>query len=179
VPGWGLYPHCGPKSPMEPSLELDDAPKCVQIEHSIIGAIQVSRDEVQEDPCLIRISDSIVDATRSDRIAVGAPEKLCAFAILDIRRSTVFGKVQTHALELGENSIFMGSMLVCRRQHGCMRFCYVTPGSRTPRRYECQPDLVESAALALARQSFGGRERQPAHERAFARAARVQQHSLW
>jgi hypothetical protein len=26
-----------------------------------------------------------------------------------------------------------------------MRFCYVTPGSRTPRRYNCQPDLVEQA----------------------------------
>jgi hypothetical protein len=30
-----------------------------------------------------------------------------------------------------------------------MRFCYVTPGSRTPRRYECQPDLVENAVRAL------------------------------
>jgi hypothetical protein len=27
-----------------------------------------------------------------------------------------------------------------------MRFCYVTPGSRTPRRYECQPDGAEGAA---------------------------------
>ena len=24
-----------------------------------------------------------------------------------------------------------------------MRFCYVTPESRTPRRYECQPEMVE------------------------------------
>jgi hypothetical protein len=152
VPGWGLHLDCRPASPMEASLQLDDAPKCVHIEHSIIGAIQVNRDEVKEDPLLIRISDSIVDATRPDRLAVGAPEKLCAFAILNIRRTTVFGKVQTHALELGENSIFIGSMLVCRRQQGCMRFCYVTPGSSTPRRYECQPDLVENSALALARQ---------------------------
>ena len=30
-----------------------------------------------------------------------------------------------------------------------MRFCYVTPGSRTPRRYECQPDLVEKAVGVL------------------------------
>lgn len=151
VPGRGLYRDCRPASPMEAGLELDDAPRCVQIEHSIIGAIQVNRDEVTEDPCLIRISDSIVDATKVNRIAIGAPEKLCAFAVLDIRRSTVFGKVQTHAIELAENSIFMGSILACRRQQGCMRFCYVTPDSRTPRRYECQPDLVESGALALAK----------------------------
>ena len=30
-----------------------------------------------------------------------------------------------------------------------MRFCYVPPGSRTPRRYECQPDLVDAAVAAL------------------------------
>ena len=30
------------------------------------------------------------------------------------------------------------------------RFCYVPPGSRTPKRYECQPDMVERDVLALA-----------------------------
>jgi hypothetical protein len=38
----------------------------------------------------------------------------------------------------------MGSITVARRQLGCMRFCYAPPGSRTPRRYECQPDLVDA-----------------------------------
>jgi hypothetical protein len=28
-----------------------------------------------------------------------------------------------------------------------MRFCYVPPGCRTPRRYHCQPDLVEKPIL--------------------------------
>ena len=39
----------------------------------------------------------------------------------------------------------MGTMKVARRQIGCIRFSYVTPGSRTPRRFQCQPDLVEQA----------------------------------
>ena len=39
----------------------------------------------------------------------------------------------------------MGLVRACRRQIGCMRFSYVPPGSRTPRRYECQPDLVDKA----------------------------------
>ena len=30
-----------------------------------------------------------------------------------------------------------------------MRFCYIVPGARTPRRYECQPDLVEQAVADL------------------------------
>jgi hypothetical protein len=152
VPGWGLDCNCDPTRPTEPSLELDNAPNCLRIEHSIVGAIQVNRDEVREDPCRIYISDSIVDATSADSIAVGAPEKLCAFSILDIRRCTVFGMVQTHAIEMAENCIFMGVITDCRRQQGCMRFCYVASGSRTPKRYECQPDLVERAVLALAQQ---------------------------
>jgi len=149
VPGWGLQCNCAPLHPTEPSLELINSPGCVNIEHSIIGSIQVDRDEVKEDPGLIHISDSIVDATSPGRVALGAPESLCAYAALTIKRSTVFGQIQTHAIQLAENSIFTGSILACRRQQGCMRFCYVPPGSRTPRRYECQPDLVEAAVNNL------------------------------
>lgn len=152
VPGWGIGCDCEPQRPTEPSLELNDAPNCVRVEHSILGAIQVNRDEVREDPCHIYVSDSILDATSPSGIALGAPEKLCAFSILDIRRCTVFGQVQTHAIELAENCIFMGLIQDCRRQQGCMRFCYITPGSRTCKRYECQPDLVERAVLAQAKQ---------------------------
>jgi hypothetical protein len=151
VPGWGLNCNCEPLRPTEPSLELDSAPACVTIEHSILGSIQVNRDEVREDPCVIRISDSIVDATDMSRVAIGAPEKLCAYTNLTLRRCTILGAVQTEAMDLAENSILLGSTRVCRRQRGCMRFCYVTPGSRTPRRYECQPDLVDSAVLTLFR----------------------------
>jgi hypothetical protein len=65
-----------------------------------------------------------------------------AHAAVTLKCSTVFGQIHTHAIDLAENSIFMGSIKVARRQRGCLRFCYVTPGSRTPRRYHCQPDLV-------------------------------------
>jgi hypothetical protein len=37
-----------------------------------------------------------------------------------------------------------------------MRFCYVTPGSRTPRRYRCQPDLAEQAMKAAIPQEAIG-----------------------
>jgi len=151
VPGWGLNCDCEPKRPSEPSLELINAPDCITIEHSIVGAIQVNRDEAADDPGVIRISDSILDATSPERVALGAPESLCAYAALSILRSTVFGQIQTHAITLAENSIFMGAILACRRQQGCIRFCYVPPGARTPRRYECQPDLVEQAVAALFR----------------------------
>ncbi|HYX53828.1 MAG TPA: hypothetical protein VE783_10295 [Candidatus Limnocylindrales bacterium] len=152
VPGWGVDCDCEPLYPGKPSLELDDAPDCVRIEHSIIGSIQVERDEVKEDPCRIYLSDSILDSTSVTEVAVGATEELCAYATLEILRCTVFGQLQAHAIQLAENSILMGRLLVCRRQQGCIRFCYVTPGSRTPRRYECQPDMVIRAATVQAQQ---------------------------
>lgn len=148
VPGWELDPDCEPGRPSEPSLELINTRACAVIEHSIVGSIQVIQDEVKTDPIPIIVSDSIVDATGVDCDdprceALGAPGWPLAHALLTIRRCTVLGHVYAHAIDLAENSVFMGRVKVGRRQRGCMRFCYVTPGSRTPRRYHCQPDLVE------------------------------------
>lgn len=96
------------------------------------------------DPIRLCISDSILDAVHPDGEAIGAPGCPVAHAVLTIRRSTVFGQIQVHAIELGENSLFIGRITVARRQYGCLRFSYVMPGSRTPTRYHCQPDLVEA-----------------------------------
>jgi len=155
VPGWGLNCGCGPLRPAEPSVEILDAPLCITIEHSILGAIQIERDEVTEDPLQLRFSDSVVDATAPTRVAIGASGKLCAYAMLEMHRTTVFGSVEVHTITLAEDSIFLGLILACRRQAGCIRFCYVPPASRTPRRYECQPDLVLAAIAAeLARSAL-------------------------
>jgi len=147
VPGWALHTDCEPHRPIEPSLELVNTTATrVAIEHSIIGSIQVNQDQVKQDPVPIHISDSILDATSADLEALGAPEWPLAHAVLTIVRSTVFGYIDVHAIELAENSTFNGLVRVGRRQRGCMRFCSViVPGSRTPRRYNCQPDLVEKA----------------------------------
>jgi hypothetical protein len=143
VPGWGFL--CEPESAraVEPSLELVNTGACVTIDHSIIGPIQAIQDEVQADPIKLHINDSIIDATSREREVLGAPGGLFAHADVTIVRSTVFGRIETHVIELAENSIFLGPIRVVRRQRGCMRFCYVMPHSRTPRRYYCQPDLVE------------------------------------
>jgi hypothetical protein len=148
VPGWSLHADCEPRRPAEPSLELDDVDTAVTIAHSIVGSIQVYHDEVRHDPLQLDISDTILDATSSAREALGAPGQQYAHATLIIRRSTVFGQVQTHAVELAENTLFDGVLRVVHRQVGCVRFCYVPPRSRTPRRYECQPDLVTARVLA-------------------------------
>jgi hypothetical protein len=92
-----------------------------------------------------------LDATSEDRAALGSHEDGLAYARLTIERTTVIGAIRTHAITLAENTIFKGVVTVARRQKGCVRFCYVEPNSRTPRRYHCQPDLAEQAAEARLR----------------------------
>ena len=148
VPGWGMDCDCEPRRPAEPSIELSNVRARVRIEHSIVGAIQIHEDEVRLDPIPLCISDSIVDATSAQRQAIGAPGSTWAHALLTIQRCTVFGIVDVHAMPLGENCIFSGCVNVARRQIGCMRYCYVPAGCRTPRRYRCQPDGVIAAVKA-------------------------------
>jgi hypothetical protein len=145
VPGWGIGSDCDPKRPAKPSLELYKTDCRLQIEHSIVGSIQIFKDEVSGDPLEISVSDSVLDATSDTREALGAPNWPRAHAALRVERSTIIGEIQTNNITLATDSIFTGVVDVTRRQIGCMRFCYVPPGSRTPRRYHCQPDLVEAA----------------------------------
>ncbi len=153
VPGWEIDEECGTRWENEASLELVGTGAHVTIEHSILGSIQVAEDEDEgtseddegddDEPLHITISDSILDATSPRREALGAPEAAIANLTLTIARSTVFGKVRVHAIQLAENTIFNNHVQVARSQIGCMRFCYVPDGSRTPRRFNCQPDLVQ------------------------------------
>ena len=144
VPGWGLRPDCEPLRPAEPSLELYSTTAEVFVDRSILGAIVVYQDEVAADPTRVHLTDSIIDATGSQREAIGAPNWPVAHASVTLRDCTVFGQVHTHAILLAENTMFSGQVRVARRQLGCVRYCYVPPGSRTPRRHRCQPDLVEA-----------------------------------
>jgi len=156
VPGWELEHDCEPMNPYETSLRLVDTNTCLHISHSILGTIAVEQHEVKSDPMQICMSDSILDATGDNEDALSAGACTLAHANVTIARCTVIGQIHTHSITLAENSIFTGVVIVARRQIGCMRFCYVKPKSeatdtkpemlsRTPRRFNCQPDLVEKA----------------------------------
>lgn len=169
VPGWSLQEGIEMKDGARPSLYLNSTTARLIIEKSILGYIQVDQDEVGTDPLSMRIEDSILDAVSPENMALDASQCPVAHAILTILRSTVLGETQVHAIELAENCIFYGKVIVCRRQKGCMRFCYVTPGtkeypSRTPRRYHCQPDLVMKALEEKMRETARTESRTPTEE---------------
>jgi hypothetical protein len=139
VPGWevGREPRAG--RPVEPSLQLSGITGEVRIERSILGPI---RFEAEGEPPTLAITDSIVDALGRDNEAISTIAPGFARVVLALQRVTVFGKISVHAVGLVENSILLGHVRVARRQLGCVRFCYVPPESRTPKRHHCQPDLV-------------------------------------
>lgn len=115
------------------------------VEHSVIGSIELELDEPTQEPVEIVAHDSIIDATSGDVTAISSARGGYGYARVWLRRCTVIGTLLAHALELGENSILLGDIRTARRQEGCVRFCWIEPGSRTPRRYECQPDGVIAA----------------------------------
>jgi len=146
VPGWMQDDDHQIQKAAVPSLRLINTTARLIVESSILGSILVNQDEVRTDPLSVCIKDSILDAMDPENKALDASGCPVAFARLTLLRSTIYGETQIHAIDLAENSIFLGKVTVCRRQKGCVRFCYIAPQSRTPRRYRCLPDLVEKAS---------------------------------
>jgi hypothetical protein len=85
--------------------------------------------------------DSLAIASADSGDRAGPPTSL--------ERTTVFGAVYVKELTLASEIIFDGLVWAERHQTGCVRFSFVPNGSRTPRRYRCQPD---SALLKRAQE---------------------------
>jgi hypothetical protein len=154
----GASPAIGdvPAQPSMPRLIVEAANVKVDIERSIVGAIR------SIDAARVRISNSIVDALDETATAFAAPDGVGAGATLIVINSTVIGRVHALILELVSNSIFLADrapvdptvapVLASRLQEGCVRFSYVPPESRVPRRFHCQP--AGGAAAARVRPVF-------------------------
>lgn len=145
VPGWGLSCDCRPTNPTQPSIVLDGSAACLRIDHSIVGPVQVGG---AARPAPIAVNDSVVDATDGSLPAIAGLQGDTALAMLSVARSTIIGEVAVHAVALAEDSLFFGTLTVARKQTGCIRYSYLPPGSRTPRRHRCQPDDAVGKARA-------------------------------
>lgn len=162
VPGIALKSDGNPREPDSPSLIVRAQEMDVMIERSIVGGIRTITDTS------IVIRESIVDGGTSDGIAiagldVGPLDAPNAGGFLTIAGSTIVGRIHVEGMHEASNTIFAAALrkgskwesapvLVNRCQDGCVRFSYLPHGSRTPRRYRCQPDLAVEQAIAREKQ---------------------------
>ena len=97
------------------------------------------------------VQDSVVDA-----VAFGPPGPppgpagpvavSGAGLALGVTGSTIRGQVQARTLA-ASSAVLDGQVEVENRQTGCVRYSFVPPGSRVPRRYRCAPADGADAAL--------------------------------
>ena len=150
VPGRRLDEDGGPQS-LEHSLIADAGPAAdpvnqrlrIEMSSSITGPI-----EAPAHAAGVWVLDGIVDGLAEGAVAFSAAAgepgpNLC------LERATVFGEIRCRELEMSE-SIATEIITAVRTQAGCVRFSYVSPGSQTPRRYRCQPDLGKKQAVDRA-----------------------------
>lgn len=129
-----------------PSVVVQSPNVHIDVDRSILGAIRAT------DGARVCLTRSIVDAGAAHHVAYAGINGQQAGAPLVVINTTIVGRVYVRAMELASNTIFFASSMtepaVCAEmlQEGCVRFCYVPPGSRLPRQFECQPETQEEAA---------------------------------
>ncbi|MBI2767727.1 MAG: hypothetical protein HYX53_17665 [Chloroflexi bacterium] len=164
VPGLGLNEDGTPTVPGAPSIVLESAGTALEIDHCITGSLRVAADAT------VTISDSIVDALADDAVAFSGLDGVSAGAPLTLLNATIIGRVWAREMPEATNTLFLAALpepdppgptqwkypvRVDQRQSGCVRFSYVPPGSRLPRRYRCRPQ--SAAEAARVRPSFTSR----------------------
>jgi hypothetical protein len=134
VPGLNIDEDGVPQAPSMPSLTVEAVNMSVEIDHCIVGGLRVA------DGNSVRITNSIVDATAESGVAYAALDGEGPGGTLRVENSTIVGKVHTGLMELASNTIFLADLNCERLQQGCVRFSYLPPASRTPRRHRCRPE---------------------------------------
>ena len=139
-----------PGSGSGPSLTLMSADTRLVLDHSIAGPLAIVEEATTS------ITSSIIDAGAATAAAYSALDGSGPGGALSLIGSTVVGKVHASTLTLVSNSILLAELGEAdpwpapvraeRRQEGCVRFSYVPPGSRVPRRSHCQPAIAADAA---------------------------------
>jgi hypothetical protein len=144
VPGLTLDSGNIPGTPGAVSITIGSNTTEATISSSILGAVRTAPEVT------VSIADSILDAHRLTNLAYGGAGNAPFGGPLSISRSTVVGAINTTEMTLGENDIFLGVVTAERRQSGCVRFSWVPPGSRVPRRFHCQPEIPDGTPAAEA-----------------------------
>jgi hypothetical protein len=160
VPAGGLAGTGPDAERRRPSLVVHGTPCPITISSSVIGRIRVESPETGFEPLPLKVCDSVLDAPNLHERAVLGTDDRPAWVRLSLSRVTVLGGAEVHSAGLVEDSIVTGALDCERRQTGRVRFCYLGPGSRTPKRTSCQPDVaLARAEAAIARGTPAARDR--------------------
>lgn len=116
------------------SMAAGNAELRIALHRTVAAAI-----DLQAPAQALRITDSIIDAAPDAIAAAGTALEIC--------NSTVFGSTACQTIE-ASGTIFAGPVMAHRLQTGCARYCWLPPGSATPRRFRCQPDLALDGVAA-------------------------------
>ncbi|MET0936002.1 MAG: hypothetical protein ABWX83_08430 [Luteibacter sp.] len=148
VPGLALHADGSPAHAKTPSIDVDIPGVALTIRQSITGGIRVHALST------VRITDSIVDATDPTEVAYADHDDASAGGALTLVDATVIGKIHARTMPLVSNSLLMARLAspddwaapiaADRLQEGCVRFTYLSPGARVPRRYHCLPESADT-----------------------------------
>jgi len=106
----------------------------VVADHSIVGPVELPAAAPG-----LRATDSVLDGSAGTGGNVRAVAVVTETA--EVLRCTVLGEVRVGRLTAAD-SIFTGQVQARYQQSDSVRYSYLPPGSVTPPRYRCQPDLV-------------------------------------
>ncbi|TCV94667.1 hypothetical protein EC912_103152 [Luteibacter rhizovicinus] len=151
VPGIALHPDGSPVHRQTPGIDIDTPGVALTIRQSIVGGIRVHA------LSSANAADSIIDATDQTEVAYADHDNESAGGALSLVNCTVVGKIHARTLPLVSNSILMARLaspddwtapiVADRLQEGCIRFTYLSPGARVPRRYHCLPESADTVDL--------------------------------
>lgn len=138
VPGRSLDEDGRPREPQAPSIDAADSNTALRLvlDACIVGPLRLPAEMPG-----VTITRTVVDGVDTAAIAATGTDDGAAGPVT-LREATVLGPVHLRTLDLASDTIFTAPVRVERTQQGCVRFSYVAPGSVTPRRYRCQPDLA-------------------------------------
>ena len=145
-----------PAQPPLPSLWIEPGNIAVQVDHSLLGTIRIGSGST------VSLTACIVDALSPSEVAYACYlDAMSAGSPLTVINSTIIGKVHTEQMTLATDSIFYSelalldlwtaSVIADQLQQGCVRFCYVPPGSRVPRVFIATPSRARSPRLISPR----------------------------
>ena len=163
VPGWDpdsmrRTPWRGPAS-----IALHGAALALHIEHCVLGPVRVmdrvTAGTVSAQVLQLHVGDSIIDGGHEAALAISDATYGPALASADFCRVTVIGALQLYQMGWAENSVFLGAVLVAQPGAGCLSYCYLAPGSRTPLRTHCQPELAQWQGADAEREALRVRPR--------------------